>query len=57
MLPPSQLEPIKIEGVSSQMLHALYVAKCRDLQISHTNREQEHRFLQYCEKTIKNRRI
>ena len=39
------------------MLHALYAAKCRDLQISHNNKEQENRFMQYCQKTIKNRKI
>ena len=38
-------EPIKIEGVPTSMLHALYVAKCKDLQISPNNREQELRFI------------
>ena len=50
-------EPIKIEGVLTSMLHALYIAKCKDLMISHNNREQEFRFIQYCAKTIKNRSI
>lgn len=39
------------------MLHALYAAKCKDLQISHNNKEQEHRFFQYCQKTMMNRKI
>ena len=39
------------------MLHSLYAAKCKDLKISAGNKEQEVRFLQYCEKMIKNRRI
>ena len=39
------------------MLQMLYAAKCKDLQISGFNKEQERRFFQYCTKTIKNRRI
>lgn len=44
----SPSENKSVYGVPHQMLLALYAAKCRDLQISHSNKEQENRFLQYC---------
>jgi len=45
-----------IEGVSSETIKHLYVAKCTDLQLP-AHQEPMKRFFDYCSKSIKDRSI
>ena len=46
----------EIPGINIALLKKLYEAKCADIQ-RQTSKEQERRFLEYCSKVIRDRKI